>query len=25
LVREPVIKDISMYADIPFLILPEQD
>ncbi len=25
LVREPVIKDISMYSDIPFLILPTHD
>lgn len=25
LVREPVIKDISMYADIPFLILLHED
>lgn len=24
LLREPVIKDVSMYADIPFLILPER-
>ncbi|SHJ35638.1 universal stress protein [Pseudozobellia thermophila] len=25
LLREPVIKDISMYADIPFLVLPTND
>lgn len=25
LVREPVIKDVSIYSDIPFLILPHQD
>ncbi|HZJ19256.1 MAG TPA: universal stress protein [Pricia sp.] len=25
LVREPVLKDVSIYADIPFLILPHQD
>jgi nucleotide-binding universal stress UspA family protein len=25
LVREPVIKDISIYSDIPFLILPQQE
>lgn len=25
LFREPVIKDISMYADIPFLVLPNND
>ena len=25
LVREPVIKDVSIYADIPFLILQHQD
>lgn len=25
LFREPVIKDLSIYADIPFLILPERD
>ena len=25
LLREPVIKDVSMYVDIPFLILPEQN
>lgn len=25
LTREPVIKDVSMYADIPFLILPHQE
>ncbi|MFX0557913.1 universal stress protein [Maribacter sp. CXY002] len=25
LIREPVIKDLSIYAEIPFLILPERD
>ena len=25
LFREPVIKDVSMYSDVPFLILPSQD
>lgn len=25
LVREPVIKDVSIYSSIPFLILPQQD
>jgi hypothetical protein len=24
LTREPVVKDVSMYSDIPFLILPSQ-
>ncbi|MCM4163432.1 MULTISPECIES: universal stress protein [unclassified Arenibacter] len=25
LTREPVVKDVSMYSDIPFLILPSQE
>ena len=25
LLREPVIKDVSMYANIPFLILPSME
>jgi nucleotide-binding universal stress UspA family protein len=25
LVREPVLKDVSIYSDIPFLILPDKD
>jgi hypothetical protein len=25
LTREPVVKDLSMYSDIPFLILPSQE
>jgi hypothetical protein len=25
LTREPVVKDLSMYSDIPFLIIPSQE